>query len=75
MEFIVVPFAAQVKQNETTAAVATQMQSVINSYVAQGWEYLRMDSVQTSVAGSSGCFGLGATPGYVTTFNVLVFKR
>jgi len=75
MEFKVVPFTAQITRNDTTTTVAKQMQTIIDSNVSEGWEYLRMDSVQTSIAADSGCFGIGAKPGFVTTFNVLVFRK
>jgi hypothetical protein len=75
MQFKIVPFTAHISKDDTSATVATQMQSIIDSTVSQGWEYLRMDSVQTNVAGSSGCFGIGAQPGFTTTFNVLVFRK
>ena len=75
MVFKIVPFTASISQKDTTSTVASQMQSIVDSHVSEGWEYLRMDSVQTNVAGTNGCFGLGAQPGYSTTFNVLVFKK
>lgn len=75
MEFKIVPFTARISSGDTTAAVASQMQSIINSNLSEGWEYMRMDSVQTNVAGTNGCFGLGAQPGFSTVFNVLVFKK
>lgn len=34
-----------------------------------------MDSVQTNVAGSSGCFGIGSQPGFSINYNVLIFKK
>jgi hypothetical protein len=75
MECKIVPFTAQIKRDDTAAAVAGQMQAIIDSNLQSGWEYSHMDSVQTYVAGDTGCFGVGAKPGYVTTFNVLVFKK
>lgn len=75
MEFHIVPFTAKISRADTSATVATQMQQLIDKHVFDGWEYVRMDSVQTSVAGTKGCFGLGAQPGFATTYNVLVFKR
>jgi hypothetical protein len=71
----IVPFAAQINRGDTTSQVAAQMQKIIDSYVTEGWEYIRMDGVQTSVAGTDGCFGFGAQPGFTTTYNVLVFKQ
>jgi hypothetical protein len=75
MDFKIVPFTAQVSRDSNAASVADQIQSVVDVYNSQGWEYLRMESVQTWVAGSSGCFGIGAQPGFNTIFNVLVFRK
>lgn len=75
MDYKVVPFAAHITKSDTSSTVASQMQIIIDKNVQDGWEYLRMDSVQTHVAGTDGCFGFGAQPGFVTTFNVLIFKR
>ena len=75
MEFKVVPFTAQITRSDSSKTVAAQIQPVIDSYVASGWEYQRMETVQTWVAGAGGCFGIGAQPGFNTVFNVLVFKK
>lgn len=75
MEYKVIPFTAMITRDDSSQSVAAQMQKTIDSNVSEGWEYLRMDSVQTSVEGTSGCFGLGAQPGYNTSYNVLVFKK
>jgi hypothetical protein len=74
MDFKVVPFTAKINREDTTAIVADQMQRIIDDHVREGWEYLRMDSVQTVIAGDSGCFGIGAQPPVNTVYNVLVFK-
>jgi len=71
----VVPFSAQISRQDTTATVAAQMQTIIDSHTAEGWEYKHTDTVQTSVAGTNGCFGLGAEPAFNTTYNVLVFSK
>lgn len=75
MEYKVVPFTAHITRDDTSVTVAGQMQALIDNTISSGWEYMRMDSVQTSVAGTGGCFGIGAQPPYTTTFNVLVFKK
>lgn len=74
MQFKIVPFTATITREDSSTTVAAQMQHMIDT-IGEGWEYLRMDSVQTSVAATQGCFGFGAQPGYTTTFNVLVFKK
>jgi hypothetical protein len=71
----VVPFTAQITRDDTTVQVAAQMQNIIDAHLSSGWEYVRMEGVQTNVAGTSGCFGVGAQPGFSTTFNVMVFKQ
>ena len=75
MEFKVVPFVAKINQNQTTTAVADQLQALINEQSASGWEYVRMESVDTFVAPDAGCFGFGAKPGYNTSFSMVVFKK
>ena len=75
MEFKVVPFVAKITSKDSTTQVANQLQTVINSYSQEGWEYLRMDNVETYVEGTNGCFGFGAKPGFVTNYTVLVFRK
>ncbi len=75
MQYKVVPFTAQISRTDSATTVADQIQPIINSMVSNGWEYMHMEAVQTWVAGTNGCFGFGAQPGYTTVFNVLVFKK
>ena len=75
MEFKAVPFTAKIKQTDSTETVANQMQELINSYVAQGWEYQRLENVETHVLPDAGCFGLGGKPGFTTSYKVMIFKK
>jgi hypothetical protein len=75
MNYKVIPFVAKITREDSSAAVAQQMQSLIDANTSEGWEYLRMDSVQTNIAGTNGCFGLGAEPARATSFSVLVFQK
>lgn len=75
MNYKVVPFVAQITQKDTTATVAGQLQTLINEHSAQGWEYVRLENVETAVEPESGCFGFGAKPGYRTSFKMVVFKK
>ena len=75
MNYKVVPFIAQITQKDTTATVAGQLQTLINEYSSQGWEYVRLENVDTRVAPTNGCFGIGAKPGFVTSFKMVVFKK
>lgn len=75
MAYIAVPFTAKITRSDTTATVAKQIQNIIDYYHTEGWEYFRMESVETSVAPTKGCFGIGAQPGYRTYFQILIFKK
>ena len=81
MKFKVVPFVAHLTQEETTTAVANQLDKLINDMSEQGWEYVRLENVDTVIkgkAGNEGCFGLGATPAepdISTSYMVAVFKK
>ncbi len=71
----VVPFAASVGTNEGSAQAAAQLESLIERWSDNGWEYVSLESVETYVAGSAGCFGIGATPAQVVSYSMVVFKR
>ena len=75
MKYKVVPFVANVSSKEGSSAAASQLESLVNQMSGEGWEYVRLESVETYVAGSSGCFGIGATPPKVTSFSMAVFRR
>jgi hypothetical protein len=75
MEYKVVPFAANVQSHEGASAAAGQLQSVIASQASQGWEYVRLEHVETNIAGSNGCFGIGASPAQTIHVSMAVFQR
>ncbi|KOS04812.1 hypothetical protein AM493_01205 [Flavobacterium akiainvivens] len=76
MEYKVVPFVASIDAKiGSTSQVADQLESIIKSYTAQGWEYVRLESVTTFVKPEAGCFGQDAKPGYTTANQMVVFKK
>ena len=75
MTYRVVPFQAKITEKGGAGDVATQLQSTIASETASGWEYLRLERVETFVAGTMGCFGLGARPGHFASYHVAVFRK
>ncbi len=75
MDYKVVPFEASVQRNGSTSDAADQLQSLIDGQTGQGWEYQGLENVSTNVAPTSGCFGLGAQPGYSISVSVAVFKK
>ncbi|MET4141208.1 hypothetical protein [Pedobacter sp. UYP1] len=76
MEYKVVPFFATLnQQKETTKAVADQLENLIKDATNQGWEYVRLESVSTYVQPETGCFGIGGKPGYIASYQMIVFSR
>lgn len=76
MEYKVVPFTATLnQQKETTSAVADQLEILIKRLTYQGWEYVRLESVSTYVQPVPGCFGIGAKPGYMAAYQMIVLKK
>ena len=76
MKYKVVPFTAFLDQKkETDKAVANQLENLIQQYSDQGWEYVRLESVSTYIQPDSGCFGLGAKPGYMSSYQMVVFSK
>ena len=71
----VVPFVASIATNEGSGQAAGQLEALIKSWTDSGWEYVRLESVETFIAGSPGCFGLGATPGRLVSYSMAVFKQ
>jgi len=76
MEYKVIPFTATLDQKkETTSVVAEQLQRLITKYTVQGWAYVRLESVSTYVQPDTGCFGFGAKPGYLASYQMVVFSK
>ncbi|MDP9077791.1 MAG: hypothetical protein M3O71_10240 [Bacteroidota bacterium] len=76
MEYKVVPFTATLDQKkETTSVVASQLETLIHRHTTEGWTYIRLESVSTFVQPDTGCFGIGAKPGYMASYQMVVFSR
>jgi hypothetical protein len=75
MNYKVIPFQAQISQAGGSNDVAAQLEALICNEAASGWEYVRLETVETNVAGSNGCFGFGATPSRITSYSVAVFQK
>ena len=75
MEYKVVPFIARITKEQETRNVAEQLQNLINDHSVQGWEYVRLEVVETTIAADLGCFGFGSKPAYNTVFRMVVFKK
>ncbi|KQB99947.1 hypothetical protein [Pedobacter sp. Hv1] len=76
MEYKVVPFTAILnQQKETTDVVARQLETLIMRFTNEGWEYIRLESVSTYIQPDPGCFGFGAKPGYLASYQMVVFSK
>ena len=81
MQFKVIPFVAQISDTGGARNVASQLETLIANEALDGWEYVRLESIETYIEGkegSSGCFGFGATPATaprVTGYSVAVFRK
>jgi hypothetical protein len=70
----VVPFVGKIKGSGAAGEVSNQLQSVINSVAAEGWDLVTMADVGIEV--SPGCLGklLGKEMNYVR-YDQLIFRR
>jgi hypothetical protein len=75
MTYKVVPFTAVIASNANASAAAAQLETLIQSYTSDGWDYVRLESVDTFVAGTNGCFGFGATPARNISIAMAVFRK
>ncbi len=76
MEYKVVPFVATLDQkNLNSSVVAQQLEMLIKKFTDQGWKYLRLEIVSTYVQADAGCFGIGGTPGYISSYQMIVFSK
>jgi hypothetical protein len=74
-EYRVVPFVAAIGMNEGSAQAAAQLEALIKSWTDAGWEYVRLESVETVVSGNNGCFGIGAVPSRFVSYSMAVFRH
>ena len=76
MEYKVIPFNATInRQTQTTLVIANQLENTIKQFNSQGWEYVRLESVSTYIQPDKGCFGLDDKPGYLASYQMLVFCK
>lgn len=76
MQYRVVPFNAAISLKEGANEAAAQLEVLIRQVVAEGWEYVRLETIPTYVAGDNGCFGLlFVTPASSRAYTVAVFRK
>jgi hypothetical protein len=75
MEYLAVGFNPPVKREDPTESAARDLEMLISSRAAQGWEFVGVQNHSTVVPGSNGCFGFGATSPYPQTVSIAVFRK
>ena len=75
MQYKVVPINPVIRKGENSTHLAAEFESVIQKYEEEGWGFVSLESLSTWVTGNSGCFGLGATPGYMDVKQILIFRK
>ncbi|MEY2493931.1 MAG: hypothetical protein QOJ45_423 [Verrucomicrobiota bacterium] len=75
MTYKVVPFTASIASDANASAAAAQLETLIQSFTSEGWDYVRLERVDTFVAGTAGCFGFGATPSRSISIAMAVFRK
>lgn len=76
MEYKVAPFYPVINRDKDNSnRVAKQLQEVIDNYNEEGWDYVRLESVETYVVPDPGCFGIGAKPGFTAYRQMIVFSK
>ena len=73
-QYKVVPFDPVSKRAANSAAVASDLESLISQYTSQGWEYVRLETINALMPGTAGCFGLGAEPATNVFYGMAVFR-
>jgi hypothetical protein len=73
--FKVVPFIASVGTMEGSQQAAAQLEGLIHLHAQEGWEFVRLERVDTFIAGDKGCFGLGATPARMASYSMAVLRK
>lgn len=71
----VVPFQAHIANTGSGQDVASGLQQIINQEATGGWRFVQIEELTTSMAGSSGCFGIGAMPGTTVYMSVVIFQK
>ncbi len=76
MNYKVIPFLPSINQKkENSEHVAEQLEGIIRRGNEADWEFVSLEEVSTYILPSAGCFGLGATPGYTASRQMVVFKK
>lgn len=79
MQTKIVPFVPSVTDVNPAQAAASQLQELVDNMANDGWTFISLTSMQTSVS-ASGCGSLGALAGQsqgpeMVSLQLLVFQK
>jgi uncharacterized protein with von Willebrand factor type A (vWA) domain len=75
MQYKVVPFTANLSHQDQAPQAASQLEKVIGQYSSQGWEYVRLESVDTYITADAGCFWIRAKPAANISISMIIFRK
>ena len=75
MQIKSVPFQAKITHKDTSQTVANQLQNLLDTHANDGWEFLKLETVEAFSPASGGCFGVGATQASFSYFSMAVFAK
>ena len=74
MEITVLPFVPQVTDVNPAGSAASELQSIINKKQSEGWEFISLSSLQTSVK-PTGCNAAQSKGQTTVNIQLLIFKK
>jgi hypothetical protein len=75
MQYKAIDFNPAASRGDPASAAVSDLEKLMLAQAKDGWEFVGIQNHSTTVPGSSGCFGLGATSPYQTTLSIAVFRK
>ena len=75
MQYKAIGFNPSASRGDPASAAASGLETLLFTQAKDGWEFVGIQNHSTTVPGSSGCFGIGATSPYETTLSIAVFRQ
>jgi hypothetical protein len=75
MQYKAIGFDPSASRGDPASSAASDLQALMTIQANDGWEFVGVQNHSTTVPGSSGCFGIGATSPYQRTLSMTVFRK
>jgi len=75
MQYKAIGFNPAASRGDPASSAASDLETLMFTQAKDGWEFVGIQNHSTTVPGSSGCFGIGATSPYETTLSIAVFRQ